>query len=342
MCVNRKTETDLLIKELSAQVGQNGFLGEISTRYKKIMSFQHCHFIHLNQAGEFFFEEINGPYDIETFLTYQHEDVWRPENRDTPINSILNQRIDETACLKYAESTNLYNWLLNNQKCRDALGTIHPCMSAFVCFRLGEKPLDDEAYLFHTLSVTQIMNLYYLDRKIKRGNLIGDLFKSERLRMKNAPLMILNSDFQVIYDEDKFCAELNKCGRKLHSVISRIRIVLSTSKPKIRGEEESYEFSISNKKDSINILIQPLYKSETILYLCYLRILKPDYHFFTKRESEIIGLIDQGLSNKAIAARLYISAETVKKHIYNMMSGTDAENRISLVNLYKKNGNYSI
>src|SRR5436305_8977574 len=39
----------------------------------------------------------------------------------------------------------------------------------------------------------------------------------------------------------------------------------------------------------------------------------------TARELEILGLIAQGLSNQAIADRLYLSVHTVKNHVHNML-----------------------
>lgn len=39
----------------------------------------------------------------------------------------------------------------------------------------------------------------------------------------------------------------------------------------------------------------------------------------TKREAEILALIDQGLSNKDIARRLYIEIATVKNHVHHIL-----------------------
>jgi two-component system, NarL family, nitrate/nitrite response regulator NarL len=39
----------------------------------------------------------------------------------------------------------------------------------------------------------------------------------------------------------------------------------------------------------------------------------------TVREQEILGLIDEGLSNKQIARRLYIELPTVKNHVHNIL-----------------------
>jgi two-component system, NarL family, nitrate/nitrite response regulator NarL len=39
----------------------------------------------------------------------------------------------------------------------------------------------------------------------------------------------------------------------------------------------------------------------------------------TPREREIVGLIDEGLSNKQIASRLCIELPTVKNHVHNIL-----------------------
>lgn len=47
----------------------------------------------------------------------------------------------------------------------------------------------------------------------------------------------------------------------------------------------------------------------------------------TKREIEILQLVKMGLSNKEIASRLFISLETVKKHLKNTYAKLDVKNR---------------
>lgn len=50
----------------------------------------------------------------------------------------------------------------------------------------------------------------------------------------------------------------------------------------------------------------------------------------SKREGEIIELIIKGHSNQEIEDKLYISLETVKKHIYNIYKKTRVKNRLQL------------
>jgi DNA-binding NarL/FixJ family response regulator len=50
----------------------------------------------------------------------------------------------------------------------------------------------------------------------------------------------------------------------------------------------------------------------------------------TPREREVIDLISEGLSNKGIAARLRISAHTVKSHVRNVMEKLTLHTRLQV------------
>ncbi len=47
----------------------------------------------------------------------------------------------------------------------------------------------------------------------------------------------------------------------------------------------------------------------------------------TPREVEIAGLLDDGLTNKEIARRLYIEVATVKNHVHNILEKLGARSR---------------
>lgn len=57
----------------------------------------------------------------------------------------------------------------------------------------------------------------------------------------------------------------------------------------------------------------------------------------TKRESEILHCIVDGLSNKMIGAQLFISEKTVNAHRYNIMKKLDAKNSADLVRITLSN-----
>lgn len=50
----------------------------------------------------------------------------------------------------------------------------------------------------------------------------------------------------------------------------------------------------------------------------------------TRREKEILQLISEGISNKQIAEQLFISENTVKNHIKNLLEKLKLENRVQL------------
>lgn len=61
-----------------------------------------------------------------------------------------------------------------------------------------------------------------------------------------------------------------------------------------------------------------------------------DETIFTERELEIIKAIADGLSNKEIGSKLYISEGTVKNYITNILSKTNLKHRTQIAILYLK------
>lgn len=58
----------------------------------------------------------------------------------------------------------------------------------------------------------------------------------------------------------------------------------------------------------------------------------------TRRETEIVGLIEDGLSNKEIATRLHIEVSTVKNHVHNILDKLQLHNRHSAATYIKEQG----
>lgn len=56
------------------------------------------------------------------------------------------------------------------------------------------------------------------------------------------------------------------------------------------------------------------------------------------REREVLQLVAQGLSNRAIAGRLYISGHTVKFHVASILAKLGAESRTEAVHLGARQG----
>jgi DNA-binding NarL/FixJ family response regulator len=58
----------------------------------------------------------------------------------------------------------------------------------------------------------------------------------------------------------------------------------------------------------------------------------------TSREAEVLRLIAGGLSNRAIAGRLFLSLETVKTHVRSVLTKLGAANRTEAVMMAYESG----
>jgi DNA-binding CsgD family transcriptional regulator len=56
----------------------------------------------------------------------------------------------------------------------------------------------------------------------------------------------------------------------------------------------------------------------------------------TEREAEVVSLVAQGLSNKEIGERLFVSLTTVRTHLYNVFKKTGAKSRIDLLRIARQ------
>ncbi len=57
-------------------------------------------------------------------------------------------------------------------------------------------------------------------------------------------------------------------------------------------------------------------------------------HRLSKRENEILRWLAEGLLYKEIAAKLFISPETVRKHVYHIYEKLQVSNRVEAINKY--------
>jgi two-component system nitrate/nitrite response regulator NarL len=96
----------------------------------------------------------------------------------------------------------------------------------------------------------------------------------------------------------------------------------------VRGEYETLREARASGADSDAILIARSRAGEEA----------PLAEALTTREAEVLELLAEGLSNKAIAARLGISDQTVKFHVASIGGKLGAANRTDAVRLAARRG----
>jgi len=69
----------------------------------------------------------------------------------------------------------------------------------------------------------------------------------------------------------------------------------------------------------------------------------PSLHFRTtlglsRREQQLVGLIQQGLTNKEMASQLGLSEQTVKNHVHRILRKVGAADRLSIVEVCRNQG----
>lgn len=105
----------------------------------------------------------------------------------------------------------------------------------------------------------------------------------------------------------------------------------------------------NNSPEKIKDAIKTVFSGNTVMQDVILdkftqgfRSPKPDKNlktgFFTERETDIIKAISEGLSNKEISNKLYISEGTVKNYITSILNKTDLKHRTQIAIYYLKGG----
>jgi DNA-binding NarL/FixJ family response regulator len=83
--------------------------------------------------------------------------------------------------------------------------------------------------------------------------------------------------------------------------------------------------------------IQPRVASKLLLEFRR-RAQAPAEEGLTEREREVLSLLAEGASNRAIGARLYLAEGTVKNHVSNILGKLHAANRTHAVSLAREQG----
>lgn len=104
------------------------------------------------------------------------------------------------------------------------------------------------------------------------------------------------------------------------------------------SDANAEELAAAVRAAALGLVVLPALDAEPVLAAAATRAPAVDLEALTPRESEILGLLSGGLSNKEIAARLAISDHTVKFHIASIMAKLGAGTRTEAVTIGLRHG----
>jgi len=106
-----------------------------------------------------------------------------------------------------------------------------------------------------------------------------------------------------------------------------IKMLPNKVKQKTNIENVLHIIMIASRSISQNLKVQESQKE-----------LNHNIKSFTPRELSVLKYVSSGMRNKEIAAKLFVSDDTVKKHLYNMFQKLSVKNRLSLVSKARELG----
>lgn len=180
----------------------------------------------------------------------------------------------------------------------------------------------------------------------------------EKIPDENLLLSIARNDSPDLYMLDVFRPGLNgvETIERLHKIDRQSRIIVLFEEADISLLKRLLEYNVKGfiskecGNEKVVDAIQEVYRDKYFLCPKISRLLIEEFPeekprrqsektaWLTRREKEVLQLIGEGLSNKQIAERLFISAKTVPVHRRNIMSKLHIHNQAGLILYALKEG----
>ncbi len=118
----------------------------------------------------------------------------------------------------------------------------------------------------------------------------------------------------------------------------QVRAIFNLFRSRDFGDFSEKDLEILNvlKRHLENMIVRAicLNQQQRLIDKCYLEA--REHYGLTERESEVLRLLSEGLSNGEICERLTVSISTVKKHIYHLFGKMQVKSRTQLIHqLYR-------
>ena len=152
---------------------------------------------------------------------------------------------------------------------------------------------------------------------------VGGLDAAERILDAHSDAYVV---FLTTFSDDEYIVRALRLGARGYLIKQEV----ATIAPALRTVMAGQSVLGSEVLDRVDVLMRGGVKTATEAHVAG-DGLRDD---LTKREAAIVDLVAEGLDNKEISARLYLSEGTVRNHISAILQKFDLKNRTQLVVLY--------
>jgi DNA-binding NarL/FixJ family response regulator len=218
-------------------------------------------------------------------------------------------------------------------------GLLEPIAAVFL---LAENRLMREALL-------RILSKKDDIRVVGAGSYGSDMF--QQIVMSDANVVVLDS-VSTVLAEHGVVRELHRLNPAIRVVMVGmeaeeaifLRVVQAGAVGYVLKEASAMEVARTIRAVAAGEAVCPAVLSVALFqWVARHRSAVPSLHLKTslglsRREQQLVGLIQQGLTNKEMASRLNLSEQTVKNHVHRMLRKVGAADRLAIVEVCRDQG----
>lgn len=296
--------------------------------FSELFRLDYCHFAILSDGLKVQRNHSFGDADSFWHIYKKHEDHCLFKNKalaytTRPLPLYINPLIfdilkDKNICYK-AISERIPDALL--------VAGVHPEKDGIIGLRFDRKSLSADEEFLSTILSPHIVHSYFLNKKIMAYKTLNHLYAEKYRRAGQVPRALTDSCFNLIYQQDDFMEALKQhktSWKNLHDIL--MLLDRNTIKNHFNANDK---FILPGELFMFQVAITPIVVENRYYFEIELYTDHP-LPKMTSREREIFRLVKSGFSNSDIAGTLFISVETVKKHLANIFLKTQVKSRTEL------------
>lgn len=316
------------INEIDSSVEDPAFREILLNTYKDHFDLDYCHLANPSEDWSRFIvhQHMGDDGFIKIYRQFEEYCIFKsPLLRELPTTITLHLDLDKLEILK--KTNPLFNALTRQYKGFEVISGLHSDMNGLIGIKFEKTSFKTDKLNEHEVLSPHFINAYNLHNKLLKYQDLNNFFSSLINERSKEPFALCDQNFKIITASDSFYVMLYNNVDKWDDIIPQLIKLYNPGLNCRMCSVNDTQFIINAAGDAINI--GPVTVEKRIFFRITFQQ-KTGAPAITPREREIHRLICQGYSNKRIAEKLGISAETVKRHISNIFQKTGTSNRTEL------------